>query len=317
MKSSHCFIDHLRFAFCALAAITPIVNAQDLSPLSNYSVITSGDFSTNSDVEGRTMVGGNLTGTNSSNFGIRLQGNVPASDLTLRVAGNISTGNPINVNAGSIELGGTNTGRMINFNGGGSLVSNPGVNYTSIINQLTSASQTLAGFQTNSIQSIPTGQPGPLNFTATPNANGVAVLLIDGTSLFNNDKVQQIGITTNGARDILINVGGRTLDWQYGNLVGLFTDNAFRDDIVWNFYEATNINFGSRNMMGQVLAPFADVTTQGNIDGSIFAKSLYTTSEVHLPGYAGTFQGAIPEPSSAAFGMAALLLLGIRRKVSV
>lgn len=103
-----------------------------------------------------------------------------------------------------------------------------------------------------------------------------------------------------------------------------------RDNIIWNFYEATTVNFGSRNMMGQVIAPYAHVTSQGNIDGSIFARSLTTTGEVHLPGYNGLFQNgatsaesqlpgmagvAIPEPGSMTLAAFAGLLL-MRRKRS-
>ena len=91
--------------------------AQNLSPLGSYSVITSGDFSTTSDVEGSTIVGGNLNGSNSANFAIHLQGAAPADQKTLRVAGSIAAGNPINLNAGSLELGGSLNGRIINYNG--------------------------------------------------------------------------------------------------------------------------------------------------------------------------------------------------------
>ena len=293
-------------------------SAQSLSSLSDYNVVVSRNFSTNSDVEGRTLVGGNLTSGSSANFGNRLQNKVPRNDLVLRVAGNIASGNPINMNAGSVELGGSRNGRIINFNSGGSLISNPGVSYTGIIDDLTLASQNLATFGANSnamLVSNGPGQPGHFRMTASPNASGLAVFSINSSDLFGNNRVQQIELITNNAANIVINVAGQAVNWNAGNMVGDLTQNKWRELVVWNFYEATTIDFGSKNMNGQILAPNADVKAAGPLDGSIFAKSLTTTGEVHLPGYKGTIPfSPVPEPSAAGLvllGAAATLL---RRK---
>ncbi len=140
----------LALPLIALASFGSVASAQNLSALSDYSVVVSGNLSTTSDIEGRTIVGGNITSSNSANFGIRLQNKVPKSDLVLRVAGNIVSGNPLQLNAGSLELGGSRNNRIINYNGGGSLVSNPGVSYSGIIEDLTLASQSLATYGANS-----------------------------------------------------------------------------------------------------------------------------------------------------------------------
>ena len=96
-------------------------------------------------------------------------------------------------------------------------------------------------------------------------------------------------------------------------MVGLFTQNAIREALIWNFHEAEKIDFGSRNMMGQILAPLAAVTAAGNLDGSIFADTFATTSEVHLPGYNNRMV-LIPEPSSVLLLMLGGVLLGLRRR---
>lgn len=305
---------------CGLVAVfSGCASAQNLSALRDYSVVVSGNLSTNSDVEGRTLVGGNLTARNSSNFGIKLRNQVSSSDPTLRVGGNLSSGNPISLNAGSLELGGSRNGRIVNFNGGGSLISKA-TDYSPIFDGLIVASDQLAAIQADSTTRAPGSQPGPFRFDATPGADGLAVFLVNGTTLFNNNKVQQIEMSGGGASNILINVSGTSINWQNGNMVGLFTQASWRERIVWNFYEAETINFGSKNMMGQVLAPFASVTTQGNIDGSIFAKNLTTTSEVHLPSYQGTVAFSadaplpIPEPGSAALAVLGVLVLLARRR---
>lgn len=294
-------------------AAAPLAQAQNLSYLSDYSVVVSGNFSTNSDVEGRTLVGGNLTGQNSSNFGIKLQGKVERDDLVLRVGGNIASGNPLNVNAGSVELGGSLSGRKINFNGGGSLVSNPGADYSAIIDDLTLASTLLSKLGPNSNVLMPAQQPAAFTFNAKPDDQGLAVFAIDGADLFSNRLVQQTQFNANGATDILINVAGSSISWQHGNLVGLFNDSDWRGRIVWNFYEAESLDFGSKNMMGQVLAPNATITAAGVIDGSVFAANLKTTSEVHLPGYHGNL---IPEPGSAVLSLFSVVMLVLRRRRS-
>lgn len=308
----------LALPLIAFASFGSVASAQNLSALSDYSVVVSGNLSTNSDIEGRTIVGGNITSTSSANFGNRLQNRVPKEDLVLRVAGNIVSGSPIQLNAGSLELGGSRNNRTINFNGGGSLVSNPGVSYNGIIDDLTLASQSLATYGANSnamLISNGPNQPGPFRLTATPDAGGLAVFSINASDLFGNSRVQQIELITNNSANIVINVAGNSVNWTAGNIVGDLTQNKWRELVVWNFFEATNINFGSRNMMGQVLAPNASVTASGNIDGSIFARNLTTTSEVHLPGYNGTIN-FVPEPSSAGLVLIGAVAALMRRKRS-
>lgn len=290
------------------------LSAQNLSALNNYSVITRGDFDTTSEVEGRTLVGGNFTGQNSVNFGIKLQNKVDKTDPVLRVRGNVVGGNAINLNAGSLQVGGTTNNRKFNYNGGGSQINGSFSDVNIILQDLDMASAALAKLGPNSNVLIPAEQPAAFKFNAAPDSKGLATFSIKGSDLFSNSKVQQIELIANGATDVLINVGGANIDWQYGNMVGLFTQNEWRDNIVWNFYEATTIKFGSHNMMGQVLAPLASVTTSGNIDGSIYANTLKTTSEVHLPGYNGNIPVPVPEPSLAGLGVLGAALLLLRRK---
>jgi len=289
------------------------LSAQNLKPLGDYSVITRLDFSTTSEVEGRTLIGRNLTSQNSANFGIKLQGKVSASTPVLSVHGDIASGNPLNLNAGSLELGGSLNNRKVNYNGGGTLLNGYTTDGTAIINNLDLASQALYALGKNSSFIMPADQPAAFKFNATPDANGLAVFSVSASDLFSNQKVQQIELNLNGASDIVINVSGVNIVWSAGNMVGVFNQDDVRDNIVWNFYEATTIDFGSHAMNGQVLAPLANVTTSGNINGSIFANSLTTTSEVHLPGYNGNIN-LVPEPSSALLGGLGMTLLLTRRR---
>jgi len=251
------------------------------------------------------------------NFGIKLQG-TDSSELTLRVAGDIQSGNPIQLNAGSLELGGS-TSRNINYNGGGSLVSNPGVSYASVFNDLDLSSNQLASMTTNSYATLPGDQPSAIVFNATPNDDGIAVFSYDASDIFSNSKAQSIDINAPADTDIVINIAGFDVQWTDGNFIGDFNLNTVQERVIWNFYEATSIDFGGRAFSGQVLAPNAHVTSNGVIDGSIYAASIQTNSEVHLPtyreeplppGFPLPPTTNIPEPSSTALlGLGALGLL--------
>lgn len=304
----------------AIACLCSLVSAQNLSAIRDYSVIVSGNFTTSSDVYGRTVVGNNLTVNNSANFAGGLKNKVGGSSLTVRVGGSLSGGNPIQVEAGSFELAGSRNGRIINFNGGGSLIMNPDDDYTGLYNDLASASTALRQLPSNSSFTKPGSQPAPLTFIAQPDRNGLATFNISGADLFGNSKVQQIDLLANGATDFLFNVSGTSLSFNYGNFTGLFNDPLILEKIVWNFYEAESLNLGSKTIGGLVLAPHADVTAGTVIRGTVVAENLSTTAKIDTPSYTGVFSvpgsSPIPEPSSvfAAITGLGFLLLVRRRK---
>jgi hypothetical protein len=87
---------------------------------------------------------------------------------------------------------------------------------------------------------------------------------------------------------------------------------------LWNFYDATSLTFGTE-FGGTVLAPFAAVTNNNAIDGTLVANSLTQNGEIHLDAYKGVIPGAVatPEPSVLALfgaGLAGFLFLAARRR---
>ena len=256
--------------------------------MSRYSLIVLEDLSTTSDVENRTFVGGSLVSTASANFGINVNG-IAATDTMLSVVHDLVAGNPLNLNAGSLRLGGASNGRAINFNGGGSLIADSFLSAGPITTILQEATAQLAAATADNGVILPAGQPGPARFqvTTTP-AGAVAVFQVSGAELFSNGLVQQIELSPGNASAIVINVTGTTIDWSgNGNMVGEFTNSTWRSRVIWNFPQATTINFGSHNMMGAILAPYAAVTTSANLDGSVAVRALTTTAEVHQPTFVG------------------------------
>ena len=256
--------------------------------MSRYSLIVLDDLSTNSDVENRTFVGGSLVSTASANFGINVSGIAP-SETMMTVVGDLVAGNPIQLNAGSLRLKGNLNGRTVNFNGGGSLIPDTSLSDGPITSLLQSASAQLAAIDANNTLQPPTGQGGPYRFNVnTVDDNGVAIFEIAAANLFSNNNVQQIELNPGSATLVVINVTGSVVDWSgNGNMVGNFNNPNWRSRVIWNFAQASSINFHSHNMMGAVLAPYAHVTTSANIDGSVAVRALTTTSEIHQPTFTG------------------------------
>ena len=258
------------------------------SYMNRYSLIVLDDLSTSSDVENRTFVGGSLVSSSSANFGINVNG-VGSTEAMLVVVGDIVAGNPIQLNAGSLRLGGSSNGRIINFNGGGSLIADNTLSDGPITSDLQDATAQLASQTANNGMTIANGA-AKFEVTTTTDA-GVAVFEVAGADLFSNGAVGQIELTPGGADTIVINVTGGSINWTSGNMVGSFNSTNWRGRLIWNFPEATTINFGSRNLMGALLAPYAAVTTAGNLDGSVAVRALTTTAEVHQPTFDGDMGG--------------------------
>lgn len=298
----------------ALLFVAGTASAQSLD-YQNYNAIIFNDLSTTSDIEGRTFVGGNFTGGNSANLAIHLSPTVLPFDRTFVVGGNLSSGNPLNLQRGSLYIGGSTNGRAINYNGGGTTVADAGIgaSLNSIRDYSLAQSAALQSLTVDSTVSLPSGQPGPTKFFATAGADGLAVFNVNGNSLFNSAFGQQFELLPDiSTNSVVINVSGTSINWTAGNMVGNFTSNYWQGHILWNFYEATSINLGSRQFNGGILAPLASITTAGNIDGLVVANNLTTTAEVHLPDSNSPGQYAfegytapVPEPGSAMLFLAA------------
>ena len=316
----------------AVVAVTG-ANAQSLDALSVFNIITTGDFNSQSDIEGRTLVGGNFTNSNSTNFATRLDQNAQdQTDASLIVVGDIVNGNAINVLAGSVVVGGTVNGRNVQLNQNNRTVTfteNANINFDDTFTQLTLASQSLSTLAMNNGNTVVF--PGNSGGTTTFNiGSGVAQ---DGLAVFNvtedvfdtrlGNTIDITGVQ-NTNRDVVINVGsGDDGIVNIGtNFLNGFNQDANQVRIVFNFFDATEINIAT-NFFGNILAPNAEINPQANIDGSVFAESLTTQSELHIPTFDGNIEFEqvpyliayqVPEPSSTLLlGLGGLGLL-IRRK---
>jgi len=287
---------------------TPLTSS-DL--LSGFNAIILGNATTIADIEGAAIIGGNFSGAtlylNPRNIML------PTTFNALNVYGS-TYGNHMNMNNGGNAYVGGTAGATINFNGGGSYIAtSPSMSITSIYSELVATSQYLSQLTANSY--LPT--PGNNEvITATPDANGVAIFNITTNDL---RLIPSYRIAANSATTVIFNVSGSTLDF-IANYQG---DDSLFDHIVWNFFEATNLEFETL-LGGSVLAPNASVQNHNQIDGTLVANSWTGQGELHE--YA--FDGALPtptprqptvtpEPNVFVLFACGLLLIGLWRLWSV
>ncbi len=282
--------------------------------LQDYNLIVFENATSTSNVHGRTLIGGNLSGS-ASDYGIRL---LPASNFgttdVLTVGGNITTSN-INMAAGDLRRGGTRSGN-INFNGpgGNEIVASPvsiAATVASVRSQLVSASALLSARAATNTVSFPSGQPAGVTFNCVPASDGAAIFTFAASSLFGNSNVQSIDINLNGATSVVMNVTGSTIGWSMGNFVNNFVNQNVYSRVIWNFEGATNINWlNGGSLRGSLLAPNARLEFASVIEGSVAVRELDQRSEVHFPGYTGL----IPSPGAAALMAMAGVVAGRRRR---
>lgn len=327
----------LALPFNAMAASTPV----GIDALKVYNLIVLGNLTSSSEVEGRTFVGGNLTG-NSSNYQIAA---LPASSYTgpgLVVVGDVNGGIK-NLNNGSGAIVGGSVSSGFNLNGAaqtvqvGGSIANTNVNsnivqsnlgttdpaFVSNLQQdgsLMSTSMTGLSYQlsqqtANSTLAI-SGNRG--TFNAQPNASGVAVFSITAANL---NSIGEIQFNTNGADTVIVNVSGSTINLNDNFLGG--TANLGQH-VIWNFADATDLTLTTA-WGGSVLAPKAAAHTYNYIQGSAVFGSLIQDGEMHIGTYSGGYvvpsDPQVPSSSTSSSstggtdvpepGMLALLALGL------
>jgi choice-of-anchor A domain-containing protein len=306
--------------------------------LGEWNLITLGDHSSSSHVDGRVFVGGNETSSNTVYYG--KQGSSSAGTANLTVVGNLNgyTQNTGGVSVGksmdtaiglngpnqSVKVGGTApTPQNLNQN---TFEQNLGTTTASTFYKGLSDQKSYLEYGMNALSSVLDGMSATATYSRTGDAqNGVGNFIGDGTGINVIDLTSaQIGdfktLNVSTAGTLVINVSGTNIDWigkSFSNGTGLGTK------VIWNFYEATTINFTNNQFYGTILAPKATASmTSMTIDGSAVFKSLNQgNNEIHLPssnaGFDPTKLGtvivpamAVPEPATWAMMIAGFGLVG-------
>jgi choice-of-anchor A domain-containing protein len=268
--------------------------------LSNFNLVTTGNVSTQSDIVGDAVIGGNLSGATFFGGGA----NVPSSP-DLYLFGKLNSS--LNLNSGGNLYYAGSSSQHVNYNGGGKLHTTLPNSLADYTNPLTALSTQLSGLTATSGTSFVNGK-----FNAGSNT-GIVVFDISGLTLASDLVNHDISFT-----------GGKGVTSYVINVIGNFTDpssthfNVDQEDALFNFENATTVNLGQWG--ASILAPDAAVkiASGGNIEGSLFAQSFLGGGELHNN---NLFNGAlptaaVPEPSTWAMllaGFAGLGFLGWRR----
>jgi choice-of-anchor A domain-containing protein len=291
-------------ALVAAATAVPARAASDSARdiLSSFNLVTTGNVSTQSDIVGDAVVGGNLSGATFFGGGA----NVPSSP-DLYLFGKLSGSLNLNSGGSLFYAGTTSPSQHVNYNGGGKLHTTLPNALSYYTDPLTDLSKQLSDLTATTGTSFVNGK-----FNAGSNT-GIVVFDIKGSTLTSDLMNHDISFT-----------GGKGVTSYIINVIGNFTDpssthfNVDQEDALFNFEDATTVNLGQWG--ASILAPDAalKITSGGNIEGSVFAQSFLGGGELHNN---NLFNGAlpaaaVPEPSTWAMlfaGFAGLGFLGWRR----
>jgi choice-of-anchor A domain-containing protein len=287
---------------------------------SDYNVFVFGNMTQSSDAEGRVAVGGDATFTN---FGIgdRLT-NSNGADTRLVVGGDL-TYNGGQVFGGNAIVGGT-VNTPVFFNCTPNCGVNPGnpIDFVAAQQDLLDLSQ-----QWGSLATTGTAEHKWNGIWLEGNNSDVSVFNIDG-SWFGQSTYLNLSNVSSDAT-LLFNVSGSAVNISN---FGLNLDNFQRENIVFNFTEATTLNTTGFSFYGSVLAPQAHYTfNNGNVEGNLIAASVEGTGEFHNYQFSGDLPSltprqpgpepelvSVPEPSlMLGLGVVATSLWTRRRRVSV
>jgi choice-of-anchor A domain-containing protein len=91
-------------------------------------------------------------------------------------------------------------------------------------------------------------------------------------------------------------------------------------NVIWNFYEATSVDLGSKSWYGSILAPQAALKNNNFVVGSVVAASMVQNGEVRMNGFGASLLApgsvAVPEPATWAMMILGFGAIGtvIRRR---
>lgn len=103
--------------------------------------------------------------------------------------------------------------------------------------------------------------------------NGIANVAVIDISASLLGSYPSLSVNPNGAGTVIINVTGNYSaqpNWQNGA--------AWRDKVIWNFENATSIDFGATGIQGTVIAPLAAVTNANPIEGASSPRASAATA---------------------------------------
>ncbi|MBU1377439.1 MAG: choice-of-anchor A family protein [Alphaproteobacteria bacterium] len=325
-----------------------------LQAMRDYNLIVLKDLTSTSQVQGKTFVGGNLSGS-SSNYATNPGAQAGGTALTV---GGAITGGAKNINnGGGIKVGGAlesganmNGGggvqaggnvKSVNANGasvysngnvtntnakdiyyGGTIASSNGTKHAG--DHTTSTLKAAIDAQTASLSADVLATSDYFSDLATTNmisysgdgqqaifnagtGTGVAVFSITDLNAALKNRSQLIFNMPTGYDAVIVNVAGTSVSLP--SSINFNGPTGLGAKVIWNFYEATTVDLGSKSWYGSVLAPQAQLKNGNFIEGSVIVASMIQNGEIKMNGFGGSnlivsqFGGAAPIPEPAVWTM--------------
>jgi choice-of-anchor A domain-containing protein len=290
-----------------------------LGSASDYNAFIYGDMNVwTTDSFGRVAAGGNINilsysvGSHASpaDYSIVGGGNVTFHQGTVNNGGIFAGGN---VELGNHGIYGSVTANgTVNFTAGGTITGsvnqNAGVagpvDFGAEFDYLKWVSGSLSSMTANGTTTVMRYARNQITFTGTDDVN---IFSLSGADLNNASNVN----FNIGADDIaIVNVSGTIDNFM---ALGLSGYEGKQGNILYNFYEATNMTIQNIGLKGSVLAPYANVNfNSGHIDGTLIANSLSGSGEFHQYEFDHNVP-VVPEPVSSILFIAGGATLGLRR----
>jgi choice-of-anchor A domain-containing protein len=264
----------------AFLGLLQTAEAASLGVASDYNVFVLGDIQQQStDIEGKLAAGGNINFIGG--IGSRLSpnsGNVVVAGRKLQLSnGQVFNGNAVYGDSKDVASD-------VGFPQGTISQGNP-IDFSSVEERLKRLSAYLASL-------TPTGKTtveawGGINLAGS--GNKLDIFNLSGTEL---SKTNSLEINAAPESTVVVNVSG--LDISMKNF-GFNIKGIDRKNVLYNFYEATNLNASEIAIEGSILAPFANFAfNNGQVNGNVIVKSMSGNGESHN----NLFAGALPDVPS-------------------
>jgi choice-of-anchor A domain-containing protein len=280
----------------------------------SYNLILSEDLDYQSHIYEKILVGGDIKAGSLVEVGSRINGGGVDAVVVLG-----DLGGTVKADKGNNIVYGTQSGTTYLLDAGGTstTITNLTAAQTSFNTIWQQAVNDSAHFKTLSS----TGTLNSDNKFENNNSLDLNIFNIDASNMSSANVNLALAITP--TTPIVINVAGTgTININAKALI----NQEVLPLVLWNFYEATEINFSGDGWNGSVLAPFASINlTTGAFDGSLVAKSL--TSDKQLHNQLFTYNPPLTPPSDsrppsevpapASLGIITLgLIFIVRRKLT-
>lgn len=296
------------------AVLLGLSSLASAGPLSDYNLILFGDLNVSGGsghIEGKAFIGGDVI--NASVFAQK----EPAGSVedTVKVVGDFAGNTGMRIESGKLAYEGDFSGHN------GICQGNP----TGCLRQVTdgslSAEKASLFAQLQAESDYYRNLDSSAGASVQPGMNQAAFIYngpATGLVVFNITAEQLVGpqwslnLDFASALNVVINVSGTVFN------AGTTKTNSESikknmNNILWNFYEATNLNFGD-SWYGSVLALNATINTGSNLDGAIAARSYVGNGEIHKGSWGYTPPVTeVPESGSLALLLMGLGLIGVNR----